>query len=349
MAAIKYDVSDVEAGGGGTQAEPAMYDGNIVSMVNRKKKSGGDAVSDLEVVVDIGKEYARLWTYVKLPDDPNYDHKSHGWKVRELTDALGLPPKGSIDPVKITKEKPAVRVKVVADTDQDGEYKGRIKNLFAPGDEPTPKKDAPAAAAEGEPEPWTEEELHGASDEEIHAEIDAFGLDAAKSGRGWKNKAIAAILDAQDNHDAGGDSGPEANGGEDSLAGVEQDVVDELSEDAGHYEEWPDEDVVWMVEGLSLDAKTTGRGWRPKAIAAINEFAGTTLNGGETPVPDDEAAAAESEADTYDDETAWPLDDLKAEIKDRNEQGAEIVIPGRVTRDKLIEALRGDDSSAEPF
>jgi hypothetical protein len=90
MAVIKYDVSGVEAGGGGEQPQPGLYKGKIVSVTPRKKKSNGDPTNDLEVVVDVGKEYSRLWTYIQL------DNPASAWKLREFTDALGLPDKGGL-------------------------------------------------------------------------------------------------------------------------------------------------------------------------------------------------------------------------------------------------------------
>src|SRR4051794_26893220 len=159
MPAVKYDVEDVESGGGGEEPQPGTYPGKIVSITHRKQKSNSkEVISDFEVVCDIGKEFVRMWTYVKLPDDPNYKKESHGWKLRELTDALGLPPKGSLDPAKITKEQPAVMVKVTSDTHRDtGEYRGKIKNLFPPS--------SSNGAAPDEAEPATDEGPYG--EEEI--------------------------------------------------------------------------------------------------------------------------------------------------------------------------------------
>ena len=128
MAAIKYDVSDVEAGGGGEQPQPALYKGKIVSVKHREKNARGEACNDLEVVVDVGEEFARLWTYIQL------DNPATRWKLREFTDAMGLSPKGTIDPTKLKGK--AVTVKVAADTDLDGNYRGKIKNLFLPGSAP---------------------------------------------------------------------------------------------------------------------------------------------------------------------------------------------------------------------
>src|SRR5262252_3023231 len=192
MAVIKYDVSNVESGGGGEQPQPGLYQGKIASITQRTQKANGDPVRDLEVVVDVGEEYARLWTYIKTPDDPGYNEAAHGWKLRELTDALKLQPKGSLDTNKLTGKE--VNVKVVADTNLDGEYRGRIKNLFAPG-----KIEEDGEGHEeggGDDEPLTAEELADWSNEDLKEELEARGL--SLSGRFSSQKAIAAIMEDQD-------------------------------------------------------------------------------------------------------------------------------------------------------
>jgi hypothetical protein len=352
MVAIKYDVEDVETGGGGEEPQPGMYAGKIVSVTNRKKKAKGDeAISDLEVVVDIGTEFVRLWTYIKLPDDPAWNKDAHGWKLRELTDALGLPPKGSIDPAKITKEKPAVSVKVSADTNMDGGYRGRIKNLFLPSEATA----TPAAAAEGggEEGPYDRDEIESWEAEDIKGYAEELGVDIP-TGRGAQAKLIDAILVAQDE----GAEEPEAEEPEGDatdagianlLEGVSEETINDLKDDPDHYADWPDEDVAAFIGELGLDGnvKTSGRGWRPKAITAITEFAGQVFDGsGGDAAADD---AEDSPKDDYDDEGTWPTADLLAEFNDRNEAGAEIVIEGRKTRPKLIEALRQDNINAEAF
>lgn len=356
MVAIKYDVSDVEAGGGGEQPDPKMYPGKIVSLLNRKKRSDGAAISDFEVVVDIGSKYVRLWTYVKLPDDPNWAKDSHGWKLRELTDALGLPPKGSIDPKKVAGTP--VLVKVVADSDLEGNYRGKIKNLFPLtdeakaqyGEEPEDAEPAEAGSDEG---PYERSEIESWDDSDIKSYADEIGAEGPQSGRAWKTKLIDSIIEAQDASTEGdGDENQDAVEAGPGLEGVEQEVLDELKDDPEHYSEWSDDDVKWMVEGLGIDGNvpTKGRGWRAKAVAAIVELAaGGGESGGE--------AAAEGDAevpDDYDDEQEdgsplWSDSDLKDEIAERNEQGAEIKVAGRATRQKMIDALREDNKNAEPF
>lgn len=355
MAAIKYDVSDVESGGGGEEPQPALYAGKIVSMTKRSKLADGKSpVSDLEVVVDVGAQYSRLWTYVKLPDDPNYNKEAHGWKLRELTDALGLPPKGSIDPVKVSKEQPAVGVKVTADTHRDtGDYRGRIKNLFPPSGEAAaePEEAASGSSDEG---PYPREEIETWEDDDIKGYAEEIGADGPTSGRGWKSKLIDAIISQQD--EGAGD--PEADGPADNpaLEGIDQEFLDELNEDPTYYATWTDDDFKWMLEGLGIDGNvaTSGRGWKAKAIAAIVEVA---TGGGEATAADESETTEEPAAevpDDYDDlddagAPVWSDADFKAEIAERNEQGAEIKLAGRPTREKLIAALRADNASGEPF
>lgn len=327
MPVIKYDASDVEAGGGGVQADPGLYRGKVVQVTERKKKADGTAVSDLEVVVDVGAEFARLWTYIPLKADaPNK------WKLREFTDALGLPPKGGIDPKKEVGK--AVNVKVVADTDLNGDYRGKIKNLYLPVDAANlvvageASSNGTVAAAEGDYEPWTEEELKGASDEDITATLDELNLtDVAQSGRGWKPKAIAAILEAQEAEpEADPETEPEA---------VADGALPEGYEDI---DDWTADDL--KEELAKLELTVPGRFSADKAKAAILEQVG----GGD--------GDAEPEAeDTYDNEDEWPDVDLQAEIDERNEQGADIKVPGRKSRQKMIDALRADNALAakEPF
>ena len=171
MAVVKYDVSNVESGGGGEQPQPGLYAGTIQSMEKRTEKANGDPVRDLVVVVSVGSEYANLWTYIKTPDDPNYNEAAHGWKLRELTDALKLAPKGQLDTTKMIGKK--VNAKVVADTNLEGEYRGRIRSLFAPGKIEEDGAGLPDAG--DSEEPLTEEELNRITPSERETIIAAVG------------------------------------------------------------------------------------------------------------------------------------------------------------------------------
>jgi hypothetical protein len=308
MTVIKYDVSDVESGGGGEDPQPGMYKGKIVSVTHRTKKSNGDPANDLEVVVDIGAQYKRLWTYIAL------DNQSAAWKLREFTDALGIAPKGSIDTAKITKQQPEVNVKVSADTDQEGNYRGRVKNLFKPGiatDEEDGEGDGEAADA-GYSE-WSVEDLA--------AEIETRGLDMP-AGR----KTVAKLAEVLETDDAeGGEPAePEDNSAEVNLPEEYQDI-----------DSWEDSDLKEVLE--ELDLKVSGRFSAQKARDLIIEH--VSENGS---APEAEAEA-EAEGDDYDE---WELQDLLDEIETRVAQGAEIEISGRKTKDKAVTALREDDKLA---
>lgn len=360
MAVLKYDVSDVETGGGGADVPVGLRRGNIVGITLRGvKKSGNTPISDLEVVVDFGAGYQRKYYYVKLPDDPNWDKTLHGWKLREFTDAVALPAKGGIDTTAngLKKLYKAVNARISPDTDQDGNPRNRIKNLFLPVDEGVEELEevtsdsgeegtSTSGADEGpygraEMETWTNEDLAGYAAE--------LGVEVP-TGRGAKNKLLDALVIAEAEADGGAEAGGDGGEGGNAalLEGLSEEILNDLKDDPEHYSEWSDDEVKEFAVELGIDGNipTSGRGWRGKAIQGIVDFATQAVGS------DNGAAAAgepEPEGDDYDDEGAWPTDDLKAEIDDRNAQGAGITIAGRATRQKLIDALRADNAVAEPF
>ncbi len=326
MAKIKYDVSDVEAGGGGEQPQPGLYRGKIVSIKNRKAKADGSPTNDLEVVVDVGEQYSRLWTYIQL------DNPATRWKLREFTDALGLPPKGEIDEKK--HEGKPVTVKITSDTDLDGDYRGRIKNLFLPGEAPGEEEDLVESGSSDE-EPWTEDDLKALSVEELKTELAAFEITLA--GRFSKDKAIEAILEAQENEpEAEPEDEPTASSNG-ALADIDEALLEDLNDDPDYYEEWTTEDLSGYADDLGIAGNISGRKTKAKIIEAIVALAASAGNG------DGESG------ETTDDYDEWEDHELSEEIDTRIEAGAEIEVKGRKTRDKLISALRADDKVAEPF
>jgi hypothetical protein len=332
VAAIKYDVTDVPEGGGGNQPQPSLYKGKIVSVVNRKKNARGEACNDLEVVVDVGEEFARLWTYIQL------DNPASKWKLREFTDAMGLPPKGAIDPVKL-KNKP-VTVKVSADTDLDGNYRGRVKNLFKPGTvEEDDDADADGEATEAEGEELTRDELEGWELSDLKEEAEAREITV--EGRASKAKYINAIME-QIEGDAPEEAEEEAEeetdgNGSGVLSEISEELLEDLKPDEDYYEDWSDEDIKQFVEDLGIAGNISGRKSRAKYIAAITELASQSENGDG------------AEGGVEDDYDEWSLQELKDEVATRKEAGSEFKISGRQTEEKLIAALREDDKAAEPF
>jgi len=335
MAVIKYDVSNVESGGGGEQPQPALYAGTIQAMTARTAKANGDPVRDLEVVVSVGPEYASLWTYVKTPDDPNYNEAAHGWKFRELTDALKLPAKGSFDTAKQIGKK--VNVKVVADTNLEGEYRGRVRNLFLPGKIEENGEDLPEGGEDNEP--LTRDELAEWSNEDLKEELSERGLSIGR-GRFSKDKAIDAILADQGEEEETEEEASEES--EDGEGNLDPELMKDLRTDAEFYGDWEDDDIKQFAEDLGILGNISGRKTRAKYIEAIVALAGAAeswQNGGGE-------GSGDEDTDDYDD---WDLQELKDEVATRNEQDAEIKITGRQTKDKLVAALREDDKAAQPF
>lgn len=319
MATIKYDVSDVEAGGGGVEPQPGLYPGKIVSVTHRTKKNDGTKISDLEVVVDIGGEYVRFWTYIKLPDDPSYENAK--WKLREFTDAVGLPPKGAIDPKKLEGKKVMVKTKMRRD-DAD---RAEIKNLFAPGKETVGDDEAAALGNDA-----NDNDYSTWSDDDLVAEIEDRNLEQP-TGRKSTAKLIA-VLEADDESTA-------ANQADDGAEpGADGDFDITTVDGYGDFPEWGKEDLV--AELAEREITLEGRYSEAKAREAILEAVEAEVNGGGEP-----GADADAPSDEYD---SFSDDELKEEIADRVKEGAEITVTGRWTSDKAIAALRADDE-ANPF
>jgi len=226
VASIKYDNSDVEAGGAGEQPQPGVYSGKVVSVTDRRPEK-----NDLEVVVDIGPDYARLWSYINFGE-------SSKWKFREFTDALDLPPKGAFDPKKL--EGKPVNIKVSPDEFQ-GEYKGRVKTWLKPGE-----GDEPEGAGEGE-------DYSDWSLDDLVAEIEARELDMP-SGRKTEAKLIT-VLEEDD----------EANAGDEP----EDDPEEPEAETTDDYDEWSADDLKEEIEKRELGGNISGRKTNQKMIDAL--------------------------------------------------------------------------------
>lgn len=118
MATIKYDNSKVETR---KQASPGVHLFKIVSVRDRSE----EGKQDIEVILEVaeGKDKgARVWSYPGLTE-------ATAWKFRQFTDALGLPPKGSLNTAKLVG-KPIGGL-ITEDT-WDGEYRARLKTFLDP-------------------------------------------------------------------------------------------------------------------------------------------------------------------------------------------------------------------------
>jgi hypothetical protein len=163
LPAIRYDVSDVESGGG-EQAPPKIYKAKILTAEHRTEKTDGTKIEgkgDFHLTVSVGDGYAPLHSYIGLYD-------ATAWKLREFTDALGLPAKGSLDAKKLVNKE--CRVQVVKD-EYDGAYKARLKTWLKAKDDED-EADDESDEEDEEPEAEEEDEDEVEEDEEAEEEED---------------------------------------------------------------------------------------------------------------------------------------------------------------------------------
>jgi hypothetical protein len=206
-----------------------------------------------------------------------------------------------------------VDAKLIADTDLDGEYRARVKNLFKAGTGGVNKTSNGSSASSGDHEDGYDD----LSVDDLKAELEERGIDIPK-GRITEARLIALLVE------------------DDEAAGEEPEPEEEAAEDG--YDEWELQDLKDEIEERGATGNLPGgRMTKQKLIDFLRELdaGGSEEEGEDTP-----------EEDGYDE---WDDDDLKAEIAERNEQGAEIKVTGRSTKQKMIDALRADDASAEPF
>ncbi len=167
MAKVKYDVSGATAGGDWEHVQPGLYILELKEMNAKRSKpkpDGGGNNPMLEVIwkpiataegEKLEGEFSNLYQYVLVDG-------SQDGRLRALTDALGLKPKGTIDTEAVVGEKVLGHVK--PDKDQDGEYRPRIAKVMPLADEVAIDED-------------DEEEEEDAEEEEEDESIDLSTLD----------------------------------------------------------------------------------------------------------------------------------------------------------------------------
>jgi hypothetical protein len=244
MPVIKYDVSDVEVGSGGAQPPAGLYKAKIIGITHRTEKRDGSEANDLEVILDVGADYANVFTYVGLS-------APSAWKLREFLDAMGMNSKGAIDTDKLIGKQ--VQVKVNADQYQ-GEYRARVGTFMKL--KPGQREEAPPPADDEDEEPSaattaTEEadtEYDEWEDEDLVAEVDERGIEI--KGRKTRDKMIDALRDYD---------GPGAQEPEEEEEGATATTDD--------YEEWSIGDLKDELKDREITIK--GRQTKDKMISAL--------------------------------------------------------------------------------
>jgi hypothetical protein len=289
---VEYDVSGVEAssgGGGDVEAKPSVYPARIAVCETRAEKRDGTPANDIRVALDLGENYAWLWTYIGLGEASDL-------KLAEFTRAIKLKEKGKFDPAKLVNT--IIRVKVNPDS-YEGQYKARAGRLLpatdgdakldlhavpsggdngagptavADDDEPTDEADGYEAIREEDDnsyEDWPEDD--------VEAEFTDRGL-TAPGGRGNKLAKMITALRADDEAALSSD-GDEDEGGGGIASGENED----------DYDDWQVSELETEAEGRALDLPKKPRGsgaaerFKEAIIALLRE--------------DDEANPFEPEAD----------------------------------------------------
>jgi hypothetical protein len=259
---VEYDVTGVEdsQGGGSEQPRPAVYPAMIRVCEQRDTRADGTPANDLRIALDLGGDYAWVWTYIGLGE-------ASEWKLKEFTNALGLKPKGKFDPDKLVSKM--VRVKINPDT-YEGEYRARAGRLMKAvkgdtlpeagedGAEPEDLSEeedqeltAEASADDEEFTPSREGEDFGNyddwSDEDLEAEVQDRGV-TVKGGRGKKkDKWVQALRDD--------DSAAAAEPGDDDFGEEEEESADD-------YDTWSVDELTAEFKDREIELPKKPRGQR---------------------------------------------------------------------------------------
>lgn len=193
MAKLKYDVSDVEPSTDFKPLPVGLYVCRVTECEEGPSKSSGR--EQLAVTLEVAKgehEGRLLWDYIGL-DEPSE------WKLRQLTDALGLKAKGTLDTDDIVGELIQVRVKHRGSPDDEYGVQARPAVLL-----PLPDNngDGPGADAEAEEEDGGDDEeeltyaeLQDYDREDLEATIEANELDVSFNKRTSDEKLKEKIAD----------------------------------------------------------------------------------------------------------------------------------------------------------
>lgn len=256
---IKYDVTGVEEGGGGTgvKVRPGVKVAQVVKIEKRSENAQGGPANDLKVALSFGPEFDWGFTYVGLGE-------ASDWKLAEFIRALGLPEKGGLNLDKINQSKPLLRVKVNHGT-YEGQYSPDFGKFFkaqkgdtlamnvselknaadqaedpAAGDEPEPTHDNAgyhghetqytegfAASRESDPECGSYDDW---ADEDLEAEVADRGLTLPGGRASKRNKCITALREEDALVEGGGDGAgdepePDAAAGGDDYDEQELDAL----------------------------------------------------------------------------------------------------------------------------
>lgn len=212
--------------GQGEAPKPGLYDGKVVE-VEHGPSQKGNPMFTIKLEITKGDHAGfNLWHYVMTDGSADF-------RLREMTDAFGLPPKGAIDTAKLLN-KP-VQIKVRNQNSEEFGRQAKVSNLLAPGGDADDEDDAD----------YSEMSLS-----DLKEEVEDRGLEI--KGKALKSKLIAALEaddESEEEEEEDGDDGDD-----DEEADYSEMTLDELKEEA---------------EDRGLELK--GRATKAKLVKALEE------------------------------------------------------------------------------
>jgi SAP domain len=213
MTKVKYDVSGATPGGDWEHVQPGLYQMKIEKIEAKRSKkkpdgSGNNPMLEIQLrpIADadgekLQGEFNSVWHYILVDG-------SQDGRLRAFTDAIGAPPKGSLDTDE--HEGDVIMANLKSDKDQDGEYRPRVAKVMP--------------LAEGVEVPEEEEEE---GEEEGEEEIDLSTLDRTQLKALIKEHSLDIKVLKSMTDDQLREAIAEAFGGEDE----EEEEEDEEEED----------------------------------------------------------------------------------------------------------------------
>lgn len=315
MARVKYDVRGVE---GGRKVIPAgVYNVKITS-ADITKPDGKDQRIEavFEVVQDKDHKGAKLYEYINLESEQS------AWKLREFTDAVGLPEHGTLDSAKLVGKILGVKTFVRPADDARGfDESARVRRMFA----------LDGASANGDVEDLDDDDD---SDEEDYSSMSLADLKAELTERGLSTKgkkpALISRLEEDDASEEDEDEEEEDTEGElewDDLEAMSRAELRQLNKD--------EEAGVKITKSMDDDAVRAALADALEIEVPEDEEEDTDEEDEEEEEEDEDTEDEEDE----DDYEEWDLDDLRTELEERSlsTKGGKKVLVGRLRKDDTEE------------
>ena len=324
MGTLKYDVTDVERGGGQSKCKPGLYNGKITSAIMEiEGENLPEGKKDrIHVIIELTSGESKG---DKIHDFVHTALESTRWKLGEFLDACSLNDKGKLTWDDKTHECKGlkgkkIKISVKGDT-YEGEYVAKVKRLLAfdadPDEEDLEDEDDGDEEEEEEEEEESLVDYSGFSLKKLKAEAKDRDIDI----EGLKKDDLILALEVDDQSDDD-----------------EDEDEDEEEEEEEEKEKMPDYGDMSLKE-LKAEAKDRNVEFEGLKKREIIE----ALSEADRLDSDD----ADDDDEDEEDYTEWSTDDLKKECKER-ELPIRTKLKGSKLKNYLIKKIEEDDED-NPF